>query len=233
MAERHHRNGSSAVGGRDRAPVITDETPARLQRQKAKMLAAGNPAQTPYLASCRKSAVLEDWVVVCAVPCEPVSTEYFPVIREFNREVRDFSALRGIFYIVETAVPQRFFTKFPKKINRVKLSDNRDRNRVNSEIQSGYQKRPFLTHSSRWRRRHARRRRTACDRRDRQRDARSCECPPGFESSASAGLELAAVSADEIFLAGRTAIAVAVKRHTPKRSKEVTRNFNQTIGKHW
>jgi hypothetical protein len=52
-------------------------------------------------------------------------------------------------------VPQRFFTKFPKKINRVKLSDNRDRNRVNSEIQSGYQKRPFLTHSSRWRRRHA------------------------------------------------------------------------------
>jgi hypothetical protein len=35
-------------------------------------------------------------------------------------------------------VPQRFFTKFPKKINRVKLSDNRDRNRSNSEIQSGY-----------------------------------------------------------------------------------------------
>jgi hypothetical protein len=30
------------------------------------------------------------WVVVCAVPCEPVSTEYFPVLREFNREVRDF-----------------------------------------------------------------------------------------------------------------------------------------------
>ena len=40
-------------------------------------------------------------------------------------------------------MPQRFFTKFPKKINRVKASDNRDRNRVNSEIQSGYQKRPF------------------------------------------------------------------------------------------
>ena len=45
-------------------------------------------------------------------------------------------------------MPQRFFTKFPKKLNRVKLSDNRDRNRVNSEIQSGYQKRPFLTHLS-------------------------------------------------------------------------------------
>ena len=35
-------------------------------------------------------------------------------------------------------MPQRFFTKIPKTINKVKLSDNRDRNRVNSEIQSGY-----------------------------------------------------------------------------------------------
>jgi hypothetical protein len=136
-------------------------------------------------------------------------------------------------HIGEAPVPQRFFTKFPKTINRVKLSDNRDRNRVNSEIQSGYQKRPFLTHGSRWRRRHARRRRTACDRQDRQRDARSCECLPGFESSASAGLELAAVSADEIFLAECTAFAAAVKRQPPKHSKEVTRSFNPTIGKHW
>jgi hypothetical protein len=45
-------------------------------------------------------------------------------------------------------VPQRFFTRFPKNINRVKLLDNRDRNRINSEIQPGYQKRPFLTHLS-------------------------------------------------------------------------------------
>jgi hypothetical protein len=29
-------------------------------------------------------------LVVCAVPCEPVSTEFSPVIREFNRERRDF-----------------------------------------------------------------------------------------------------------------------------------------------
>jgi hypothetical protein len=48
------------------------------------------PAETPYLAPYRKPAVCGDWMVVCAVPCEPVSTEYFPVIREFNREVRDF-----------------------------------------------------------------------------------------------------------------------------------------------
>jgi hypothetical protein len=50
--------------------------------------------------------------------------------------------------------------------------------------------------------------------------------PPGFGSSASAGLNLTTVSADEIFLAECTSIAAAVKRHTPKHSKEVTRNFN-------
>jgi hypothetical protein len=204
-------------------------------------------------------------------------------------------------------VPQRFFTKFPRKINRVQLSDNRDRNRVNSEIQSRYQKRLFLTYfspqlcrseqiagrgqgrverdqvadtlrpgagsadrsatagaqfkatsqlsvrkllygclglshnpallnnmtsGSRWYRRHAGRR-TACDQRDRQRDARSCEWPPGFESSASASLKLVAVSADQIFLAVCTAFVAAVKRHTLKHSKEVTRKFQSTIGKHW
>ena len=48
------------------------------------------PAETAYLASSPNNAVCKGWVVVCAVPCEPVSTEYFPVIREFNREVRDF-----------------------------------------------------------------------------------------------------------------------------------------------
>jgi hypothetical protein len=42
-------------------------------------------------------------------------------------------------------VPQQFLVKFPKKINRVKLLDNRHRNRVNRKIQSGYQKRPFPT----------------------------------------------------------------------------------------
>src|SRR6266404_5286473 len=31
------------------------------------------PAETPYLALCRKHAVCKDWMVVCAVVCEPVS----------------------------------------------------------------------------------------------------------------------------------------------------------------
>jgi hypothetical protein len=36
--------------------------------------------------------------------------------------------------------------KFPKRINREKFSDNRDRNRINREIQSDISKRPFLAH---------------------------------------------------------------------------------------
>src|SRR6202022_3261500 len=45
------------------------------------------PAETPYLASYRKRAVCGDWMVVCAVPCEPVSASQsllFPVIRIFS-----------------------------------------------------------------------------------------------------------------------------------------------------
>src|SRR5258705_11604200 len=41
------------------------------------------PAETPYLALCRKHAVCKDWMVVCAVICEPVSpvsTLFSPVI---------------------------------------------------------------------------------------------------------------------------------------------------------
>jgi len=33
---------------------------------------------------------LRVWVVVCAVVCEPVSTDYFPVLRENIRGLRDF-----------------------------------------------------------------------------------------------------------------------------------------------
>jgi hypothetical protein len=35
--------------------------------------------------------------VVCAVICERVSTEYFPVLRENNRVRRDFWALEAVF----------------------------------------------------------------------------------------------------------------------------------------
>src|SRR6266404_3249632 len=50
------------------------------------------PAETPYLALCRKHAVCKDWMVVRAVICEPVSTRQFPAIREFYREFCDSGA---------------------------------------------------------------------------------------------------------------------------------------------
>ena len=41
------------------------------------------PAETPYLASYRKRAVCEDWMVVCAVRYEPVSDPKFPAKGHF------------------------------------------------------------------------------------------------------------------------------------------------------
>jgi hypothetical protein len=45
-------------------------------------------AETPYLASYRKRAVCEDWMVVCAVRYEPVSEAKIPDNREKYREKR-------------------------------------------------------------------------------------------------------------------------------------------------
>jgi hypothetical protein len=45
----------------------------RSQRQKSGNEWSEIPAETPYLALCRKRAVCKDWVVVCAVICEPIS----------------------------------------------------------------------------------------------------------------------------------------------------------------
>src|SRR5258705_8522973 len=52
------------------------------------------PAETASFRSRTVFAVREDWVVVCAVICEPVSGWQFPGIREFYREFCDSGALR-------------------------------------------------------------------------------------------------------------------------------------------
>ena len=65
---------------------------------------------------------------------------------------------------------------------------------------------------------------TACDRQDRQRNARSRERPPG-SSHPHLPAELAAVFVEEIFLAVCTAIAAVVKRHTQKHSNEGNEEF--------
>src|SRR5258708_24903308 len=78
---------SSAVGFRARArPRVTEFLDAETGRQKSppkwvsghRDKITGNkgseiPAETRYLASGRKRSVCEDWMVVCAVVCEPVS----------------------------------------------------------------------------------------------------------------------------------------------------------------
>src|SRR6266403_521827 len=43
------------------------------------------PAETRYSASCRKRAVCGDWMVVCAVICEPVSLLFGQYQGDFRR----------------------------------------------------------------------------------------------------------------------------------------------------
>ena len=45
------------------------------------------PAETPYLAPCRKHAVCKDWMVVRAVRYEPVFASKIPVLRSEQRNL--------------------------------------------------------------------------------------------------------------------------------------------------
>jgi hypothetical protein len=51
------------------------------------------PAETPYLASYRKRAVCGDWMVVCAVICEPVSNAAFPANRAITGNFSEIGLL--------------------------------------------------------------------------------------------------------------------------------------------
>jgi hypothetical protein len=51
------------------------------------------PANAAFSREVSESAKFREWVVVCAVKYEPVSTHKFPIIREFNREFGPFSPL--------------------------------------------------------------------------------------------------------------------------------------------
>jgi hypothetical protein len=106
---RSHRSGLPQVT----APLNCEGTEfldAETKRQKSSSKTAnarrdqnpGNewpeiPAETLYSARDRKPAVCGDWVVVCAVRCERVSTEDFPVLRENNRVIRFFLAFETVF----------------------------------------------------------------------------------------------------------------------------------------
>jgi len=52
---------------------LTQETANACRDRNPEIRVAKIPAETASLESTRKSAVWKDWMVVCAVVCEPVS----------------------------------------------------------------------------------------------------------------------------------------------------------------
>src|SRR5258706_2799829 len=81
------RNG--IFGCRDRRPKIHPRDRYCRQRPGTWKMGGWNPPEKAYFRSTTVSAVREDWVVVGAVKCEPVSASHsllFPVIRSFQRQ---------------------------------------------------------------------------------------------------------------------------------------------------
>jgi len=76
-------------------------------------------------------------LVADAVICEPVSTDYFPVLRENNRVLRIFLVLEAVSRSEKPLCSSSFSTNSLRKITGKVYPDNRDRNRINSEIRSG------------------------------------------------------------------------------------------------
>ena len=70
----------------------TRETANVCRDRKGRNNTGGNPRRNGLFGSTWKSAVREDWVVVCAVRYEPVSTRKFPVNRENTGKFCDSSA---------------------------------------------------------------------------------------------------------------------------------------------
>jgi hypothetical protein len=94
---------------------------------------AGNPAETPYLASYRKRAVCGDWMVVCAVRYEPVSTCNSLLTGKLTGNFAISTLLEAISER-KTPVPQPLLGKFPAKINREIIFRNREVFGKNREI---------------------------------------------------------------------------------------------------
>ena len=86
----------------------------------------------------RRSSIPMDWMVVCPVVCEPVSTESSLLSGNLTGISAIFRPSRQFLHR-RSDCAARVFDKFPNAINRVKLWNNRDRIRTNWEIQSGYQ----------------------------------------------------------------------------------------------
>jgi hypothetical protein len=100
------------------------------------------PVETPYPASYRKRPVCGDWMVVCAVKYEPVSTcnsllsgkltgnfRYYGAggtrLRHNTGNFTIFGLLEAIL-VRKTPVPQPLLGKFPTQINRENILKNRE-----------------------------------------------------------------------------------------------------------
>src|SRR5258708_37790491 len=71
--------GNGIFGCRDRAPKSPLKCGNVGRDQNPRSEWPEIPAETPYSESYRKRAVCEDWMVVCAVRCEPISEAKIPI----------------------------------------------------------------------------------------------------------------------------------------------------------
>jgi hypothetical protein len=102
-------NGQSVTASGSEPPVSPLEYPWSSRRYPASPWLARTPPETETverhrpespqkrLIGSRRRDLRFRRMVVCAVIYEPVSIANSPVLREFNRELRDFLGLRGIF----------------------------------------------------------------------------------------------------------------------------------------
>jgi hypothetical protein len=116
--------------GRRKSPLrlsdtCRDQNP-RNQRPKI-------PAETPYLASAEKRTVYEDWMVVCAVRCEPVSIANTLLSGNLSGNFAKFCAFALNRPGIETA-RQALIGEFPKKANRDFFRSNREFRSTNREF---------------------------------------------------------------------------------------------------
>jgi hypothetical protein len=101
------------------------------------------PAETPYFASYRNRTVCGDWMVVCAVRYEPVSTCNSLLTGKLTGNFVVSGLLQAI-SVQKATVPQPLLSKFPAKINREIIFGNREISGRNREICNASGKRPFL-----------------------------------------------------------------------------------------
>jgi hypothetical protein len=91
------------------------------------------PAETAHLQSTTVSTVQEDWMVVCAVRYEPVSTCNSLLTGKLTGNFSVSGLLEAICKR-KAPVPQPLLSKFPAKINREIIFDNREISGKNREI---------------------------------------------------------------------------------------------------